>query len=78
MSMYFVNPADERSLRVMVDERHERLRSDASMRRLARKFPNQRPPGRSLRHLVGLQLVKLGARVSGVSMPELRARLEAS
>jgi hypothetical protein len=78
MSMYFVNPVDERSLRVMVDERHERLRSDVRSRRLTRTLPDRQPPTRSLRHLVGLQLVKLGARVSGVSMPELRARLEAS
>jgi hypothetical protein len=66
-----MNFYDSWSLDVMVQDRMNRLHAEADAHRMRRQILGEQPAARRLRLAVGLQIVHLGQRISGLSAREL-------
>jgi hypothetical protein len=69
-----VNPYDELSTNAMVKERENRLQEEARIASITRQIRGDRTTARRLREVVGLQIVHLGQRISGLSEREIAPR----
>jgi hypothetical protein len=74
MSQFTVNPADERSIQVLVAERQDRVRATAQR---YHAMSARRTNAITVRRALGQQVVRLGAWISGATVPQ-HAPLEAS
>jgi hypothetical protein len=66
-----MNFYDSWSIDAMVQERRQRLHAEAEAYRLRREILGEQPAARRLRLAIGLQIVHLGQRISGLSAREL-------